>query len=113
MPAAGHHLRLGPGTSRFIEPKRHFRKPLELSPLVAIDRERCILCYRCVRFSQEISEDYQLILPERGAHAYVDLRRPPVRRAVQPASTMPSLRPMKIRPSGAYANEFGRPPSPA
>src|ERR671916_1554205 len=61
----------GPGTSRFIEPKRHFKKPLELSPTVAIDRERCILCYRCVRFSQEISEDYQLILQERGAHSYV------------------------------------------
>jgi NADH-quinone oxidoreductase subunit G len=61
----------GPGTTRFIEPKRHFRKPLELSPLIAIDRERCILCYRCVRFSQEISEDYQLVLQERGAHAYV------------------------------------------
>ena len=61
----------GGGTTRFIEPKRHFRKPLELSPLVAIDRERCILCYRCVRFSQEISEDYQLILQERGAHSFV------------------------------------------
>jgi NADH-quinone oxidoreductase subunit G len=61
----------GGGRSRFIEPKRHFRKPLELSPLIAIDRERCILCYRCVRFSQEISEDYQLILLERGAHAFV------------------------------------------
>src|SRR5918999_2218395 len=61
----------GPGTSRFIEPKRHFKKPLELSPTVAIDRERCILCYRCVRFSQEISEDYQLILLERGTHSYV------------------------------------------
>src|SRR5580700_10536093 len=61
----------GGGRSRFIEPKRHFRKPLELSPLVAIDRERCILCYRCVRFSQEISEDYQLVLLERGAHSYI------------------------------------------
>ena len=61
----------GGGHSRFIEPKRHFRKPLELSPLVAIDRERCILCYRCVRYSQEISEDYQLILLERGEHSYV------------------------------------------
>ncbi|HZL55275.1 MAG TPA: 2Fe-2S iron-sulfur cluster-binding protein, partial [Solirubrobacteraceae bacterium] len=61
----------GGGHSRFIEPKRHFRKPLELSPLVAIDRERCILCYRCVRYSQEISEDYQLILLERGAHSFV------------------------------------------
>ncbi len=61
----------GPGRSRFIEPKRHFVKPLELSPLIAIDRERCILCYRCVRFSQEVSEDYQLVLQERGAHTYV------------------------------------------
>src|SRR5436190_2542857 len=61
----------GAGRSRFIEPKRHFVKPLELSPTIAIDRERCILCYRCVRFSQEISEDYQLILLERGAHSYV------------------------------------------
>jgi len=61
----------GSGTSRFIEPKRHFVKPLELSPTIAIDRERCILCYRCVRFSQEISEDHQLVMLERGAHSYV------------------------------------------
>ena len=61
----------GSGKSRFVEPKRHFRKPLELSPLVAIDRERCILCYRCVRFSQEVAEDYQLVFLERGDHTYV------------------------------------------
>jgi NADH-quinone oxidoreductase subunit G len=61
----------GRGRSRFIEPKRHFVKPLSLSPLVAIDRERCILCYRCVRFSQEVAEDYQLIFAERGAHTFV------------------------------------------
>ncbi|MEA2308765.1 MAG: NADH-quinone oxidoreductase subunit [Thermoleophilaceae bacterium] len=61
----------GPGRSRFIEPKRHFKKPIELSPLVAIDRERCILCYRCVRFSQEIAEDHQLVFLERGDHTYV------------------------------------------
>ncbi len=61
----------GLGRSRVIEPKRHFQKPLALSPLIAIDRERCILCYRCVRFSQEIAEDYQLIFTERGAHTFV------------------------------------------
>src|SRR5215211_5238741 len=61
----------GAGRSRFIEPKRHFKKPLELSPLVAIDRERCILCYRCVRFSQEIAEDYQLVFLDRGDHTFV------------------------------------------
>ena len=60
-----------PGRSRYIEPKRHFKKPLELSPLVAIDRERCILCYRCVRFSQEVAEDNQLVFLERGDHTFV------------------------------------------
>ncbi len=61
----------GPGKSRFTDPKRHFKKPLELSPLVAIDRERCILCYRCVRFSQEVAEDEQLQLLERGDRSFV------------------------------------------
>ena len=61
----------GKGRTRVIEPKRHFVKPLALSPLIAIDRERCILCYRCVRFSQEIAEDWQLIFTERGAHTFV------------------------------------------
>jgi NADH-quinone oxidoreductase subunit G len=61
----------GPGRSRFTDPKRHFQKPLALSPLVKIDRERCILCYRCVRFSQEISEDEQLQLLERGDRTFV------------------------------------------
>ena len=61
----------GPGRSRVTDPKRHFRKPIPLSPLVRIDRERCILCYRCVRFSQEVTEDEQLQLLERGANTYV------------------------------------------
>jgi NADH-quinone oxidoreductase subunit G len=61
----------GGGVSRHIEPKRHFVKPLRLSSQIAIDRERCILCYRCVRFSGEVSEDDQLVLLERGAHSYV------------------------------------------
>jgi NADH-quinone oxidoreductase subunit G len=61
----------GPGKSRMTDQKRHFEKPIELSPLVAIDRERCILCYRCVRFSQEIAEDEQLQLLERGDRTFV------------------------------------------
>src|SRR5215218_10143601 len=61
----------GPGKSRVIDPKRHFQKPIPLSPLIKIDRERCILCYRCVRFSQEVAEDEQLQLLERGASSYV------------------------------------------
>jgi NADH-quinone oxidoreductase subunit G len=61
----------GPGKSRVIDPKRHFQKPIPLSPLVKIDRERCILCYRCVRFSQEVAEDEQLQLLERGSSTFV------------------------------------------
>ena len=61
----------GPGKSRLTDDKRHFEKPIELSPLVAIDRERCILCYRCVRFSQEVAEDEQLQLLERGDRTFV------------------------------------------
>jgi NADH-quinone oxidoreductase subunit G len=61
----------GAGKSRMIDPKRHFQKPIPLSPLIKIDRERCILCYRCVRFSQEVAEDEQLQLLERGASTFV------------------------------------------
>ena len=61
----------GPGRSRVIDPKRHFQKPIPLSPLIKIDRERCILCYRCVRFSQEIAEDEQLQVLERGASSFI------------------------------------------
>jgi NADH-quinone oxidoreductase subunit G len=60
-------FRFGPGRTRFAEMKRHFPKPLDLSPLVAIDRERCITCFRCIRFSQEVAEDGQLTFQERGA----------------------------------------------
>src|SRR5688500_1963220 len=61
----------GAGRSRFAEPKRNFPKPIALSPLVAIDRERCILCYRCVRFSQEVAEDDQLVFVDRADHTFV------------------------------------------
>ena len=73
----------GPGKSRVIDPKRHFQKPIPLSPLIKIDRERCILCYRCVRFSQEVAEDEQLQLLERGSSTLRrHLRRPPLHRPV-------------------------------
>ena len=44
-------FRYGPGTSRMTLPKRTYEKPLPISPSIVLDRERCILCYRCTRFS--------------------------------------------------------------
>ncbi len=61
----------GPGVSRFIEPKRHYVKPVPLGPTIALDRERCILCWRCVRFTSEVAEDDQLILFDRGSETYI------------------------------------------
>ena len=47
----------GPGETRFVEEKRHWDKPTPLSPLVLIDRERCIQCARCTRFAEEVAGD--------------------------------------------------------
>ena len=71
VPAAGHLLRLGRQALAVHRAQAPLRQAAGALTLIAIDRERCILCYRCVRFSQEVSEDYQLVLQERGAHSYV------------------------------------------
>jgi len=66
-------LAYGPGDSRFREAKRVFPKPVPMSPLVGLDRERCILCARCTRFCDEISGDRFLELFARGAGERVSI----------------------------------------
>lgn len=53
--------------TRFVEAKRTFPKPIPLSTEVLLDRERCVLCARCTRFSQQIAGDPFIELLERGA----------------------------------------------
>ena len=60
-------LAYGPGGSRYIDPKRRFTKPVPISPLVKLDRERCVLCARCTRFSDQIAGDPFIELFERSA----------------------------------------------
>jgi NADH-quinone oxidoreductase subunit G len=60
-------FRWGPGNTRMQFPKRTVDKPIPVSPLIALDRERCILCYRCTRFSEGVAEDGRLIAKNRGA----------------------------------------------
>ncbi|GIU91524.1 MAG: NADH-quinone oxidoreductase subunit G [Acidimicrobiia bacterium] len=62
----------GPGESRFVEEKRHFEKPIPISDLVMLDRERCILCARCTRFSEEVSGDPLIEFLDRGYHTEVN-----------------------------------------
>jgi NADH-quinone oxidoreductase chain G len=59
-------LRHGPGGTRFDQYKRHYPKPIPVSNDVMLDRERCILCQRCTRFSSEISMDNGLVMIQRG-----------------------------------------------
>jgi NADH-quinone oxidoreductase subunit G len=61
----------GPGESRFVEEKRHFAKPIPISDLVLLDRERCILCARCTRFADEVAGDPLIQFVERGAQMQV------------------------------------------
>jgi NADH-quinone oxidoreductase subunit G len=64
-------FRFGPGNTRMHFPKRTFDKPIPVSPLIALDRERCILCYRCTRFSENVAEDGQLVAVNRGAQSLI------------------------------------------
>ncbi len=56
----------GPGESRFIEEKGHFEKPIPVSDLVNLDRERCIVCQRCTNFADKVAGDAFLTLQARG-----------------------------------------------
>jgi len=59
-------LAFGPGESRFVEEKRHFPKPIPLSELILLDRERCIQCARCIRFADEVAGDVLIDFIDRG-----------------------------------------------
>jgi NADH-quinone oxidoreductase subunit G len=61
----------GPGKSRFIEEKVKYPKPVPLSDRILLDMERCVLCERCVRFFDEVTEEGQLVLLNRGVHTMI------------------------------------------
>jgi len=61
----------GPGESRYIEEKRHYEKPIPISDLVLLDRERCILCDRCTRFADEVAGDPLIHFNSRGNNTHI------------------------------------------
>lgn len=66
-PLQDHTLHFGPGKSRFhVESKFHNEKAVPLSPLIMLDRERCIQCARCIRFQDEIAGEPVLGFADRG-----------------------------------------------
>ncbi|GAB3883009.1 NADH-quinone oxidoreductase subunit G [Microbispora bryophytorum subsp. camponoti] len=71
MPLQNQAMSNGQGESRFVEEKRTFDKPVPLSSEVLLDRERCIQCARCIRFSEQIAGDPLIDFFERGAKEQV------------------------------------------
>jgi NADH-quinone oxidoreductase subunit G len=66
-------LRYGPGRTRTeIGEKVHFNKAIQLSDKIVLDQERCILCWRCVRYYEEITGEREIVLQQRGVHTVVD-----------------------------------------
>lgn len=68
----------GYGTSRFHDVKRTFPKPLAISTEILLDRERCVLCQRCTRFSDEIAGDPFIDLQQRGVRQQIGVFDPAV-----------------------------------
>jgi NADH-quinone oxidoreductase subunit G len=65
-------FRYGPGISRFpITEKVHFKKAVPLSQHIELDQERCILCWRCVRYYDEITGEKEIVLQQRGVETLV------------------------------------------
>ena len=70
-PLQDQSLSHGPGESRFLEEKRHYEKPIAISDIVFLDRERCILCDRCTRFADEVAGDALIHFTGRGNTTYI------------------------------------------
>ena len=68
----------GRGTSRYLDVKRTYPKPLAISTEILLDRERCILCQRCTRFSDEIAGDPFIDLQMRGVRQQIGTFDPSV-----------------------------------
>jgi NADH-quinone oxidoreductase subunit G len=64
-------FRHGYPTSRIDGPRLHFKKPIPLSENIALDRERCVLCYRCTRYYDEVAWEQELTVGQRGVQSFI------------------------------------------
>jgi NADH-quinone oxidoreductase subunit G len=65
-------MQYGPGVSQFVEVKRQKQKHYPISDLIMLDQERCILCWRCIRYLEQWEDKPQLGLFERGGDTVID-----------------------------------------
>ena len=95
-------MEYGPGVSQFVELKRHKQKHYPISDLIMLDQERCILCWRCIRYLEEWEDKPQLGLFERGDETIIDTF------PGQPVDAKTSGSIIDICPVGALTNRVSR-----
>ncbi|MEV6347980.1 NADH-quinone oxidoreductase subunit G [Actinoplanes sp. NPDC051851] len=74
-PLQNQAMSTGRADSRFVEQKREYEKPIHISSQVLLDRERCVLCQRCTRFSEEIAGDKFIDLMDRSSGEQINVYR--------------------------------------
>ena len=95
-------MRFGPGISQLIEPKRLAKKHYDISDTIVLDQERCVLCWRCIRYLEEWEDKPQLGLFERGNDTIVDIQ------AGRPVDAKTGGNIIDLCPVGALTNRVSR-----
>lgn len=95
-------LRFGPGISQLVEPKRKKKKHYLISDTIVLDQERCVLCWRCIRYLEEWEDRPQLALFERGGATIIDVQDG------KPVDAKTSGNIVDICPVGALTNRVAR-----
>ncbi|GIV77136.1 NADH-quinone oxidoreductase subunit NuoG [Litorilinea aerophila] len=95
-------MRFGPGISQLVEPKRHKQKHYLISDTIVLDQERCVICWRCIRYLEEWEDKPQLGLFERGGATIIDIQDG------KPVDAKTSGNIIDICPVGALTNRVAR-----
>ncbi|MFN8441570.1 MAG: NADH-quinone oxidoreductase subunit NuoG [Caldilineaceae bacterium] len=95
-------MRYGPGVSQLVEPKRHKNKQYSISDTIVLDQERCVICWRCIRYLEEWEDKPQLGLFERGGETLIDIQNG------QPVDAKTSGNIIDMCPVGALTNRVAR-----
>ena len=101
-PLQDNTMEYGPGASKFVEAKRRKQKHYPISDLIMLDQERCILCWRCIRYLEEWEDKPQIGLFERGGDTVIDVF------PGKPVDARTSGSIIDICPVGALTNRVAR-----
>ncbi len=95
-------MRFGPGFSELVEPKRRKKKHYMISDTIVLDQERCVVCWRCIRYLEEWEDKPQLALFERGGETIIDIQEG------KPVTAKTSGNIIDLCPVGALTNRVSR-----